>query len=461
VTSRERLYTLRRPRRSFVRRLSRAGRRGIRRMRTRVSQSRRALKIACASAVWTALAVVLSGSSPLHAQLGAFGLYEVGLPNQGESYAGMAATADNAGTSYLNPAGMMRLKNTQLLFGAQMFDYQTHFRPESGTTVSGSDGGDAGGIYPAGGVYFVVKPDEDYRIGFSVNSPFGYDVRYEDDWVGRYFVQDWRFYTVDMRPSFAYRIDDQFSIGVGADVYYAYNSENIALKTQTPGLPDGSYSIETDTWALGWDAGLLYEFTPETRVGATYRNRTALKMKGQPTFDEQDPTHNPTFNSSRYDDRFALPAGVNVSLYHDFNPVWALLMDFGWTNWSAFDHEPTSLAPMPTNVARTWHDTYRGGIGARYRFAEHWMLQSGYSYESSPVNKDERTPDLPMDQQHRISIGVQHEVSKSVSWGAAYTFAYLGGAPIDRSLDATSGTLDGHYSPNQLQTVSLTFSFGF
>jgi hypothetical protein len=56
---------------------------------------------------------------------------------------------------------------------------------------------------------------------------------------------------------------------------------------------------------------------------------------------------------------------------------------------------------------------------------------------------------------------VQHEISKSVSFGAAYTFAYLGGAPIDRSLDASSGNLEGQYSPNQVQVLSLTFSFGF
>jgi long-chain fatty acid transport protein len=422
---------------------------------------RPAVNIARASSLLAAFMFAASSSAPLRAQGGAFGLYEVGLPNQGESYAGMAATADDAGTAYLNPAGMMRLKNTQLLFGPQVLHLQSQFRPESGSSISGSDGGDAGGSYPAGGVYFVVKPSDDYRLGFSVNSPFGYETDYQHDWVGRYFVQDWKFETVDIRPSIAYRLDDKLSIGGGADVYYAYNSERIALKSETPGLPDGNYSVEANDWRIGWDLGALYELTPETRVGATYRSKVPLKLKGSPVFDEQDPTHNPTFDASRYDTRFVLPDGANLSLYHDFNPTVALLMDVGWTNWSAFDHQPTALSPSPTSVPRNWHDTYRAGIGARYRFAEHWMLQSGYSYESSPVSKDNRTPELPMDQQHRISVGVQHEISKSVTLGAAYTFAYLGEAPIDRTLDTTSGNLDGHYSPNQVQTLSLTFSFGF
>lgn len=427
-------------------------------MRIRASDLRHALKVAGAGA---ACLTVLASSQPARAQAGAFGVYEVGLPNQGESYAGMSATADGAGTAFLNPAGMMRLSNTQLLFGPQLWDLQTHFHPGTGSTVPGSDGGSAGGLYAALGTYLVVVPDEDYRVGLSINSPFSYAVGYEDDWVGRYFIQDWKLETVDIRPSLACRVDDKLSISGGADIYYAYNSERIALNAGASGLPDGQYSINADDWKLGWDLGALYEFTPETRIGATYRSEVQFSLKGTPDYQSPGLVLGPALDDSRYDSNFPLPQSVNVSLYHDFSPKLALLLDFGWTDWSSFDHAPTTLDVTPTTVPRNWHDTYRGGIGARYRFGERWTLQSGYSYDSSPVSQEYRTPDLPVDEQHRISVGLLHEVNKSVTLGAAYTFAHLGSAPIDRSLDPSSGNLQGQYSQNQVQVLSLTFSFGF
>lgn len=427
-------------------------------MRTPATASRRrALKAAWTSAVFAAIAAF----ETTQAQGGAFGLYEVGLPNQGESYAGGAATADNAGTAYLNPAGMMRLYNTQLLFGPELFDLQAHFHPGPGTTVSGSDGGEAGGLYGLLGTYLVADFKDDYRLGLSINSPFAYAIDYENNWAGRYFIQGWKLETVDIRPSFACRVDDKLSVAAGADVYYANNYERIALNNSADGLPDGQYNITAEDWRLGWDLGALYELTPGTRIGATYRSKVEFTLKGTPQYQNAGPTLGSTLDDSRYDSNFPLPQGVNVSFYHDFSPRFALLLDFGWTDWSAFDNTPTTLDATPTTVPRDWHDTYRGGIGARYRFAEKWLLQSGYSYDSSPVSDANRTPDLPADEQHRISVGLQHELNKNITLGAAYTFAHFGSAPIDRTLDPSSGNLQGSYSPNQVQVLSLTFSFGF
>jgi long-chain fatty acid transport protein len=327
--------------------------------------------------------------------------------------------------------------------------------------VSGGDGGDAGGLYAALGTYLVVKTSEDYRLGLSVNSPFSYAVDYANDWAGRYFIEEWKLETVDIRPCFACRVDHNWTVGAGADVYYAYNSESAALNASSSGQPDGRYTNHADDWRLGFDVGALCELSPETRMGITYRSKVDFVMKSNASFQDPGLALGPALNDSRYDQKLQLPDNVDLSFYHDFSPRFALLCDVGWTNWSDFTHAPTTLDATPVSVPRNWHDTYRGGIGARYRFADHWLVQSGYSYDSSPVRDENRTPELPIDEQHRVSVGLQHDFSPHVTMGAAYTFAYLGAASIDRTLDPSSGHLQGQYSPDQVHVVSLSFNFGF
>ena len=68
---------------------------------------------------------------------------------------------------------------------------------------------------------------------------------------------------------------------------------------------------------------------------------------------------------------------------------------------------------------------------------------TGASYVTSAVDDEDRTPDIPVDQQWRLSIGVENERSGKFRWGATYTFAYLG----DNELDATNnaGRVAGEY----------------
>ncbi len=50
------------------------------------------------------------------AQCGGFCLYEVATPQQGVSYAGAGAVAEDAATVWLNPAGMTRIETNEMLF---------------------------------------------------------------------------------------------------------------------------------------------------------------------------------------------------------------------------------------------------------------------------------------------------------------------------------------------------------
>src|SRR5262245_4652841 len=85
---------------------------------------------------------------------GGLGLYEVGAPDLGTAAAGRAALAADASTAFGNPAGMTRLEGSQLLIGLQPLIVTTEFNVGARTNIpgGGTDGGNAGGFVPSGGI---------------------------------------------------------------------------------------------------------------------------------------------------------------------------------------------------------------------------------------------------------------------------------------------------------------------
>ena len=102
---------------------------------------------------------------------------------------------------------MTRLKETQVLFGAQPMYLHVKFDSSAETTTSGKNG-DANGWIPAGGLFMVTPLTPDLSFGFSVAGNFGLGLDYGDDWVGRYYLKEVLLQGVVLAPALAYRINE-------------------------------------------------------------------------------------------------------------------------------------------------------------------------------------------------------------------------------------------------------------
>ena len=57
----------------------------------------------------------------------------------------------------------------------------------------------------------------------------------------------------------------------------------------------------------------------------------------------------------------------------------------------AVTSEDTSSHTIDRNYKDTWHVA----VGAQYRMVQPWLLTAGVAYDSSMVDDEDRTPDLP------------------------------------------------------------------
>jgi long-chain fatty acid transport protein len=420
-------------------------------------------RIACgtlvaASALWAPTATAAG-----------FWLYEMGTPDLGTAAAGRAASAKDAATVFGNPAGMTSLDRSQLLVGTQLVYGDVHFDRGGNTTVAGGNGGNAAGTVPGGSLYYAQSVTPEFKLGFWSGSYFGGSVQYEDGWSGRYFGTKAEIITLGAGINGAYRINDWLSIGAGPFVLYGKLDQRVALNNLLVGQ-DGRWRFSDEEFGVGGMAGLMLEPIEGTRFGVTYTSPVELDFKDRPSTKNLGPVFqflkdNRGLFTRRIDLGLTVPQAVMLSGHHQLTDRWAVMGNLVWQNWSAFGKPDVSISD--TNVSNetvnlNYDDTWGFALGTQYAFADGWLWSFGGGFDSSPMSKGERSPNLPLDQQFRIGTGVQYSFNDNVSIGAAYQYMNGGDAALDVQRGPLTGRLEGDYKSFDVHffALSLIWRFG-
>src|SRR5690606_37472748 len=110
-----------------------------------------------------------------------------------------------------------------------------------------------------------------WYVGLGIGAPFGLMTEYDDDnWVGRYHSKKFSIESINVNPSIAYKVNDQLSIGAGVnwmhlDAEFSRAVPVAAFGALVPGDVDATVKMKGDGW--GWNLGMTYQLTPETRLG--------------------------------------------------------------------------------------------------------------------------------------------------------------------------------------------------
>lgn len=377
----------------------------------------------------------------------AFQFYELGSPVIGTAGVGQAALANDASTSYFNPAGMTALTTSAVLLGGQFILPYANFTPNSSTTITGNNGGSAGLLAPGFDGYYVFRPMPKLGFGVSLTSPYGGALSYNDHWAGRYVVQQMTFYAVDLNPVAAYQFNSWLSFGAGIVVEYANLSQTLALRL-SPTL-DGQANIKVDNFATGFNLGVLVTPDAATKIGVAYRSQIVHHLSGNSDFLNISTT--PATQS-----RMTMPANIIVSLARALTSQFTLLGEAGWSDWSSMRNSIISVDGFTAVTPMNWRNTYRVGLGGRYQVRQPLVLQAGVSYDSSPTNSAYRLPDLPVDRQIRVGAGVEYTLIKAVVIAASYEYMNLGSANINNT--SALGVLSGYYPRNYANVAQVSLN---
>jgi long-chain fatty acid transport protein len=306
------------------------------------------------------------------------------------------------------------------------------------------------------------------KLGLGVGSYFGLGLSYYNEWAGKYYVQNASITTLAVNPTIGYKIADWLSVGGGVSAVQGNLSNRVAVNTLLePG--DGRLKYDASDVGYGYNLGVLFTLSPQTRVGVTYVSQVNLDFKDEMRFNNLDGTilgaalaANGLLDA-QLKINANIPAQLSLGVYQAITDRLALVGTVNWQNWSRFGEPEIAVADSSTVTADlNYQDTYHAGIGAYYRVAEPWLLMAGFSYDTSPTSSSsDRGPVLPLGAFFTYSAGVQYDWNKDFSVGVAYALIDAGPAKVNRSGGPLKGDLKGEYDTNYIHAVNVNFVYRF
>lgn len=410
-----------------------------------------------------------------------FALIEQGVPGLGNAFAGAAAVAEDETTIFFNPAGLTRLSGTRASVAAHLVAPSAKFDDRGssnslgalpapvGTGIPGTSGGDGGEAAVVPNLYLATDITDRIKVGLGINAPFGLETDYSHNWKGRYHALKSELITVNVNPTIAFKATDHISVGFGLNAMYidaeltnALDVGTICFAVEgpaacganglTPLFSDGNQKLTGDDWSFGFNLGLLYEFSDDTRLGIAYRSKVEQELEGDVKISSPDVSFSPTLSALlAHDDVKAdvnLPESVSISGYHRVSPKVAILADVTFTKWDRFDEirvkfddgRPDSVQP------EDWDNSWRYSLGVNYYPQRDWILRAGLARDETAIPSDgRRTPRIPGEDRTWLSLGFSHIPNERFRFDFGYAHLFVSDPNINNVEITTGHRLRGQY----------------
>jgi long-chain fatty acid transport protein len=297
----------------------------------------------------------------------------------------------------------------------------TYFKPTVKYTATGGASGTeqesdrAASFIPTLGVIYGIG--DRLSVGLGVVGVSGMGVDYPADLYGSTTMTSYM--NLRVAPAASYKINDQFAVGVAANLMYA------TMEYAVAGAPT-SVNMEPrkSTGAIGYGAtiGLTYKPMKELTVGLAYETKSFFS-----DFEWNIPSH--TINTPGGPvtvpggkEKLAFDQPQMITLGASYQVMDALLVaaDVEWINWSStngkdmpeFTSDPNMTGAMKWNM--NWSDQVVVKVGAQYAATKELKIRAGYNYGKMPLDADRGFENIafPAVAEHHVSLGAGYDIGK-------------------------------------------------
>lgn len=324
-------------------------------------------------------------------------------------------------------------------------------------------------------LYFAMPIGDRLNFGIGINAPFGLVTEYDDNWIGRFQGIKSELTTYNINPALSFKVNDTFAIGAG--VNYQHLDANLTNAVLLPGAPiEGRAEVDANDDAWGWNVGVLFQPSPSTKIGASYRSKLEYKLEGTTTVNLVNGVPIAAASGATTAD-VTLPDSFSLSLAQRLNDKWEFLADATFTRWSEINRiniVNSTNGTLRESLLLDFDDTWRYSIGANYKLNEKWTLKGGVAYDQTPVKgATTRSVRLPDTDRTWLSLGAGLKVQQSGKLDFAYSHIFLKDADINSTRSqqvpglstptpapGTASTVAGTYTGSiDIFSVQYTISF--
>lgn len=391
-----------------------------------------------------------------------FQVSEQSATGLGRAFAGEAAIADNPGVLARNPASMTKFDKMAISAQGSLvlpdIDVTAHDAPNGEQTAE-----DVAPLAFVPSTYFVQPLNDRLSWGMSLFSNYGVTTDYPDDFYDGTSAGKTSLITINLNPSVAYKLNDQWSLGFGVSAVYAkaelfrHYGQNALPFYPTIKPSDKTIDMEGETWAFGWNIGALFELNENHRFGLAYRSQVDLDFDGEFT-DYSGQVLGATRRGDTIDANLSapLPATAEFSGFHQLNTQLAIHYSIFWTQWSKFTElkatsEQCNFGGQLPGVCllkeEEYDDAFRWAIGGTYNLNPQVTLRAGFAYDEQGGKP---TLSIPDTDRFWYSAGASYQYSDQLSFDLGFSYVYGKKGTFIESGDSFTATSDAYIGAAQM-----------
>lgn len=370
-----------------------------------------------------------------------FQLSEQSSIQMGRAMAGAGVMGDDLSAVHYNPAGMTLLEGTRIQATGTWVAVNAEYKgDETGATENGRKKGQ---LIPAG--YITHQVNDQLWLGLGLTVPYGMGTDFARDWEGADRGNKSTILTFDMNPNVAWKINEKFSVGAGLSLQYAKAKLGMAKMELARNTYAMNSVVEGDSWAWGWNVGMMFRPIETVRLGVAYRSHIAHNAEGETTINtnaiqagDLSALSNQTFVSDMKV-RIKTPDTLTFSAAWDATQDLTLSATARWSKWSNFDtltiensgfhggsnpalNNVVNQMASTSYVKNEWDDTWFFSLGADYRLNDQWTVRGGVAYDQGPVENANRMAVIPDTDRIWVAGGASYKFNQNLTFdfGATY-----------------------------------------
>jgi len=317
---------------------------------------------------------------------------------------------------------MTQLHGVQHTAGVQFVSVNTHFTSPTGVSTR-NDQPFPIGLPPPGQLFLTANLRDlgihalgNMSVGLGLQNLFGFAAKYTRNGPFADTVTFAQFPLIDIKPTFAYKITNRLSIGLGADIFTFVSFLGEGHLEQQSVQGSSTVELNGKGTTAGLNASLLYtllqtdEGKPRLNLAFIWRSQAVLPING--VFLVNGNLVANTSSSIRLPEIYTW--GVAFWPIRNTAREWKVEVDVDYARWESirnFDVRLSNGVILPN--PQQWSNAVSIGVGTEYRwlsFLSHpaWnvALRTGYLHSehvTPDVNFNPAAPDAPS---HTLSIGV-------------------------------------------------------
>lgn len=388
-----------------------------------------------------------------------------------------AARAGDPSTIFFNPAGVSWLRGTQILGGATLIRPRFKFRgPTEFNTNQESEMIDQ--FYYQPNFYMTHSWDEGVLkglgVGIGLNSPYGFETKWDDNWIGKAITQETNLKTYFITPTVSYAFNDLVSVGVGVN----YVRGSVTLRQSVTLFdPPMNLNLEGDGDGIGWNAGVLVKPIERISLGFSYRSSVKVDFAGTANFNASTESMRTLFPGGDVKTSVKLPATYFAGIA--FQPIenFEVEFDYQGISWSSYDKldidfvndvntDPEKVIKQAdVSSQKNYQDTYILRAGAEYNFPNIGLkARLGYLFDKNPVPDEHLEPFLPDANRNGFNIGLGYKILSNLSVDVSYLYLSFKQRTTDKTdidtINDTGVAFNGTYNGNA-SLIGIDFLYNF